>query len=344
MEKIVTIRDVANAAGVSLATVSRVINSPESVRDERRKQVENAIKELGYMPNQAARALVKRQTETIGIIVNNLHDPFFYDLIRGFETGAQQTSYKVIFCSVMNGDVAVKEKYIQYLNKGVVDGVVLYGSYLSDKELTRYMSYENAVRYLLIENDLSNLECNKLLIDNIGGARAATQYLIDHGHTNIAHICGNLNRKVMIDRFNGFVDCMRSNGLELHDGSIQYTMAEYSTGYRSMKLLLEQENRPTAVFCSDDAIASYAVMAALDAGLRVPEDISIIGFDNQTILPEKYIGPEITSVEQPLFQIGYDSIKLLADQLCEREGFPIKKVYETKIVEKQSTCYLNAQL
>jgi len=342
LEKIVTIRDVANAAGVSLATVSRVINSPESVRDERRKQVERAIKQLGYTPNQAARALVKRHTETIGIIVNNLHDPFFHDLIRGFETGAHQTSYNVIFCSVMNGDLAVKEKYIQYLNKGVVDGVVLYGSYLSDKELGRYMSYENAVRYLLIENDLPNMECNSLLIDNIGGAREATQYLISRGHKHIAHICGNLNRKVMIDRFNGFVDCMRSNGLELRDGSIQYTMAEYSTGYRSMKTLLEQPERPTAVFCSDDAIASYAVRAALDAGLRVPEDISIIGFDNQTILPEKYTGPEITSVEQPLFQIGYDSIRLLVDQLCERESFPIKKVYETKLVEKQSVCYLNA--
>ena len=339
MEKIVTIRDVANAAGVSLATVSRVINSPQSVRDERRKQVEQAIKDLGYMPNQAARALVKRHTETIGVIVNNLHDPFFHDLIRGFETGAQQTSYNVIFCSVMNGDVAVKEKYIQYLNKGMVDGVVLYGSYLSDKELTRYMSYENAVRYLLIENDLPNLECNKLLIDNVGGARLATQYLIDHGHTNIAHICGNLNRRVMIDRFNGFVNCMHSNGLELRDGSVQYTMAEYSTGYNSMNTLLQQKDRPTAVFCSDDAIASYAVRAALNAGLRVPEDISVMGFDNQAILPEKYPGPEITSVEQPLFQIGYDSIRLLVDQLRDRVSFPIKKVYGTRVVEKQSVCF-----
>lgn len=340
MEKTVTIRDVANAAGVSLATVSRVINNPDSVKPVRRSLVEQAIRELGYSPNQAARVLVKRETQTIGVIVNNLHDPFFHDLIRGFETGAQQSSYNVIFCSVMNGDIAVKEKYIQYLNNGIVDGVVLYGSYLSDKELTRYMNYENTVRYLLIENDLPDLQCNKLLIDNVGGARMATQYLIDHAHTRIAHICGNLNRRVMIDRLNGFVNCMRGNGLEVQDSSIQYVMSDYGCGYSCMQKLLAMPNRPTAVFCSDDAIASYAVRAALDAGLRVPEDISIMGFDNQYILPEKYTGPEITSMEQPLFNIGFDSIQLLVNQLLTKEGFPIRKVYQTKIVEKASVCYL----
>lgn len=308
---------------------------------ERRKLVERTIKELGYTPNQAARALVKRQTKTIGIIVNNLHDPFFYDLIRGFETSAQQTSYNVIFCSVMNGDVAVKEKYIQYLNKGMVDGVILYGSYLSDKELTHYMGHENAVKYLLIENDIPNLECNKLLIDNVGGARMATQYLIDHKHTRIAHICGNLNRRVMIDRLNGFVDCMHGNGLDVQECSIQYAMADYRSGYGSMNALLASPNRPTAVFCSDDAIASYAVRAALDAGLRVPQDISIMGFDNQYILPEKYTGPEITSMEQPLFDIGCDSIRLLVEQIGVRKGPAIKKIYQTKVIEKESVRYLN---
>ena len=184
------------------------------------------------------------------------------------------------------------------------------------------------------------MECNKLLIDNINGANTATQYLIDHAHTNIAHICGNLNRRVMIDRLNGFVDCMRKNGLELRDGSIQYTMADYHSGYESMKQLLALPKCPTAVFCSDDAIASFAIRAVLDAGLRVPEDISVMGFDNQFILPEKYNGPDITSMEQPLFSIGCDSIRLLVDQLCGRAAFPIHKVYQTKIAEKASVCHL----
>lgn len=335
-----TIRDVAETARVSLSTVSRVLNNPESVSAEKRAVVERVIGELGYMPNLAARTLVRQQTETIGIIVNNLHDPFFYDIIRGFEAGALQTSYNVIFCSVMNGDSAVKEKYIRYLNNGIVDGVVLYGSYMSDKNLVHYMSDENRVKYLLIENDLPGLNCNKLLVNNWEGAVTATQYLIDNGHRNIGHICGDINRKVMVDRFNGFVECMRNNGLELRDGSVHYTMANYENGYNSMQELLRLDNRPTAVFCSDDAIASYAIRAAIDSGLRVPEDISVIGFDNQAILPDRYSGPEITSMEQPLYEIGYDSIQILVRYVSGEVTVPVHKMYDTRLIEKESVSRL----
>lgn len=334
--KIITIKDVAKAAGVSIATVSRVINNSDKVKSGRRDKVLKAIEELGYLPNQAARSLVKNKTETIGIIVNNLHDPFFYDLIKGFETGAQQTSYNVIFCSVMSGDTEVKEKYIRYLNKGVVDAVVLYGSYMSDDMLTRYMGDDCPVKYLVVENDLPNFDCNKLLIDNIDGARIATRYLIENGHKAIAHICGNPNKKVAIDRFNGFMETIRSAGIEILDGYIQYTMADYHGGYECMKKLLQSERRPSAVFCSDDAIASFAIRAAIDMGLRVPQDISVMGFDNQKILPDKYQGPEITSMEQPLFNIGFDSIKILVDQLSGKSHGYVRKIYKTTLVKKES--------
>lgn len=339
--KIITIKDVAEAADVSLATVSRVINKCDNVKPERRDKVLKAIEKLGYLPNQAARSLVKKKTETIGIIINNLHDPFFYDLIKGFETGAQQTSYNVIFCSVMGGDAEVKEKYIRYLNKGVVDAVVLYGSYMSDDMLTRYMTDECPVKYLMVENDLPNFDGNKLLIDNINGARIATRYLIENGHRAIAHICGNPNKKVTIDRFNGFMETMRSAGLEITDGYIQYTMSDYYGGYDCMKRLLQSERRPSAVFCSDDAIASFAVRAAIDMGFRVPQDVSVMGFDNQKILPDKYQGPGITSMEQPLFNIGLDSIKILAEQLNGKSEENVRKIYETKLVEKESVSSYN---
>lgn len=334
--KIITIKDVAKAAGVSLATVSRVINNSDKVKFKLRNKVLKTIEELGYLPNQAARSLVMRKTETIGIIVNNLHDPFFYDLVKGFETGAQQTSYNVIFCSIMGGDAGVKEKYIRYLNKGVVDAVVLYGSYMSDDMLTRYMRDNFPVKYLVVENNLPNFTCNKLLIDNVGGAGIATRYLIDSGHKTIAHICGDPNRKVTIDRFNGFMETMRSAGLEILDGYIQYTMADYHGGYECMKKLLQSKKRPSAVFCSDDAIASFAIRAAIDMGFHVPQDISVMGFDNQKILPDKYMGPGITSMEQPLFDIGFDSINILVNQLTGKSHDYIKKIYKTKLIKKES--------
>ena len=151
-----TIRDIAREAGVSLATVSRVINHMDNVSDEARERVEAVIKRLGYNPNHAARSLATKKTNTIGVIVNNLHDPFFYDLIKGFEYGSRNTKYNVIFCSVLGGDVDMKERYIKYLTNGIVDGVILYGSYLSDVKVVHGLKDSN-VNYVLIENDIQGL-------------------------------------------------------------------------------------------------------------------------------------------------------------------------------------------
>ena len=335
----VTIKDIARISGVSLATVSRVINEKGYVSRELREQVMKAVESTGYRPNQTARALAQRRSGSIGIIVHNLHDPFFYDLIRGFEDAASEISYKVLFASVVGGDTAVKTAYLQYLSGGVVDAVVMYGSYISDEEMLRCVSRSSTVDYLMIENDIPEFHCNKLLIKNREGAGNAVRYLMGKGHTEIAHICGNPNNKVTIDRLNGYLEAMRAGGMEVRNGFIQHISASYRSGYDCMQRLISLEQRPTAVFCSDDAIASYAVRAALDSGLRVPEDISIMGFDLQTNLPEHYRGPEITTVQQPLYQMGYDGITLLAEQL-ERGSFDplVRKEYDTSIVEQGTVC------
>ncbi len=333
----ITIKDVARVSGVSLATVSRVINGTGRVSSKTKEKVIETVEKLGYNPNSAARALVSQKTNAIGIVVHNLHDPFFYDLIKGFETGAQHTKYNVIFCSVLGADIHSKEKYLRYLTNGVVDAVVLYGSYLTDESIIQYLKIRNSLKYVLIENDVKDFSCNKLLIDNIGGAQSAIDYLVEKGHTNIAHICGNPNKKVAIDRLNGYINGMRQNNLEIHDGYIGHSSIDYRSGYDRMKEMLELSTPPSAVFCSDDAIASYAIRAVMDTGLKIPEDISVIGFDNQTILPDNYRGPQITSVSQPLYQIGYDSIDLLSRQLEGQVKEPFtEKIYKTQIIEKDT--------
>ncbi|MCD7737173.1 MAG: LacI family transcriptional regulator [Lachnospiraceae bacterium] len=338
----VTIQEVAQRAKTSPSTVSRVINNLGNVTPELTKTVWEAIQELDYNPNHAARSLVKRKTNSIGIIVNNLHDPFFYDLLRGFEDGALQTSYNVMFCSVVNGDVAMKEKCVRHLSNGVVDGIILYGSYLTDEAAIRYLHENGREDYVMIENDIPDLFCNKLLVDNVGGARQAVEYLIEQGHQRIAHICGNPNKKVTMDRLNGYVDTMRDHGLEVRENYIQHTSSKYTSGYICMKRLLEREDRPTAVFCSDDAIASYAIRAAQDSGLDIPKDLSIIGFDHQAILPDRYRGPEITTVEQPLYTIGKESVCLLSQYLDSKEPLkPVTRLYETNLVVRETVGFCN---
>lgn len=332
-----TIKDVAHSAGVSLATVSRVINHANNVSAELQQRVWEVVETLGYNPNAAARSLIKQKTGCIGIVVHNLHDPFFHELIKGFEIGASRTQYSVVFCSVFGGDLQSKEKYLKYLTNGVVDAVILYGSYLSDESVVQYLQEKSSINYVLIENDMQKIDCNKLLIDNKIGAKEAVNYLLKKKHTRIACICANPNKKVSMDRFNGYMAAMRDANLEVQDGYIQYAASDYSSGYDRLKTLMQLPVPPSAVFCGDDAIASYAIRAAQDMGLRVPEDLSIMGFDNQSILPGCYRGPEITSVAQPLQQIGIDSVTLLSEQLSEKEIVaPVVKKYSTVIVEKQS--------
>lgn len=338
----ITMKDIAKAAGVSIATVSRVINKKDYVSDEIREKVEKIIREHGYNPNNAARALAIKRTNTIGVVVNNLHDPFYYDLIRGFEAGVQNNSYKVIFCSVLGGDAAMKERYIKYLTNGVVDAVVLYGSYQSDESIIKYIMGSD-LNYVMIENDIKELNCNKLLIDNYNGSKKAVEYLVSMGHKNIAYICGNLNKKVFVERLNGYLDAMQEHKLDIRDGFIQYT-TDYRSGYEKMVNLMKLEGtRPTAVFCGDDAVASKAIKAATDMGLNVPDDISIMGFDNQTVLPDNYKGPNITSMAQPLFEIGRESIRILIDQLDNNISSEyIRKVYETQLIEGETVKKYNS--
>lgn len=337
----VTLKIVAEKAGVSPATVSRVINNSGYVSEDARRKVEKAIEILGYVPNNAARALAKKRTNAIGVVVNNLHDPFFHDLIKGFEDGATETSYNVVFCSTLGEDVAGKERYVKYLTNGVTDGIVLYGSYLSDESIINYLIDIN-FPLILIENEISGRNVNNLLIDNIGGAEDAVRYLISLGHKRIAHIVGNPNRKVNIDRMNGYINAMHKNAISIDSSHIKYITTGYASGYDKMKELMLSDNRPTAVFCSDDAIASYAVRAAIDLGLKVPEDVSVMGFDNQTILPDGYRGPDITTMEQPLYRIGKDSICFLTEVLANDGCMqPIRKVYSTKIIIKETVGPVN---
>lgn len=337
----VSIVDVAKEANVSPATVSRVVNGINKVKPEVKERILEAIDALGYTPNHAARSLVKKETGCIGIIVNNLHDPFFHDLIKGFESGAQNANYAVMFCSVQGGDVKSKEMYIRLLTNGFVDAVILYGSYLNDTRVIEYLKETKHIEYLMIENDMEELACNKLLIDNYGGAGKAVEYLIYKGHKRIAHICGNPNKKVTQERLNGYIDTMNKNKLAVHSQYIQCTSTDYKSGYDCMKVLLGLAEPPTAVFCSDDAIASYAVRAAMEQGVRIPEDVSIMGFDNQTILPDSYKGPDISSVGQPLYQIGMDSIKMICERLNSKEPQAlIRKTYETEIFEKETVMFM----
>ena len=244
----VTIKKIAREAGVSLATVSRVLTNSRPVRPELHERVMNVAHELGYVPNTAARALVKRRTDSIGVVVNNLHDPFFHDLIRGFEAGAAQTDYNVVFCSAMSRARQLKQRYVRYLSNGVVDGIILYASYDSDEAVVREL-HASEFPFVLIESSVEGVKTNNLLIDNEGGTYNAVRYLHRFGHQRIAYIAGPVDKHICVERLGGYLKAMKNLCLPIDKEQVCYIQNGYSDGYGIMERLLSlpQAQRPTAV-------------------------------------------------------------------------------------------------
>ena len=331
-----TIKDVARLAGVSPATVSRITSGATNVNPETRKRVLDVIQQLSYSPNSAARALAMRRTGAVGILLNRMEDPFYYDLIRGFSDGSTHNDITAVFCTYKDRDT--QNHYVDYLTNGVIDGIIIYGSYFLDKEIILRLE---GMRFplLVIESPFDDFPSNRILIDNYGGVFQAVEYLAQLGHNRIAFIGGNVNKRNSIERSDGYFSAMQKYGLPIRRDYVHNLYDDdYSAGFDSMKQILALgKEKPTAVVCGDDAIASYAILAAQQEGIRVPDDISVIGIDDQKIMPFKYTGPDITTLRQPLYEIGFESIGILKSCIEQKSGdSPSVKVYKTELLVHES--------
>lgn len=335
--------DVARYAGVSKSTVSRVLNEKDNVNEETRLRVQKAMEHLGYMPNIAARTLSLKKTDCIGIVVERLYDPFFCDLIKGAEDGANQCGFNLIFCDAHGEEK--KKGYINYLAQGKVDGIIIYGSYLTDEKVVKQL-VSSGFPFLLIENSFEDMDVNSILINNTQGAYNAVQYLIGLGHRNIAHITGNMNRKVSLDRLNGYVTAMQQHGISIPNQYIAYNFSadKYKAGVQRMEEYLALRQIPTAVFCADYETAYGAMHAAEQAGLKVPRDLSVIGFDEPRYFEKRFTGPELSTVKQPLHNIGKESVVLLADIIEGKAVTPVKKFFDTELLIKESCDVFQADI
>lgn len=333
----ITIKEIARKAGVSPATVSRVLTNCRPVQTELRERVLKVAEECGYSPNTAARSLLKKQTNAIGVVVNNLHDSFFHDLILGFESAAMESEYNIVFCSVMGKSEQEKQSYLRYLRNGVVDGIILYGTYHFDERFIREV-HTSGFPLVLIENRVAGVDTHSLLVDNRQGVYNAVRYLHRYGHRRIAYIAGKPNKSVCIERLEGYQEAMRDLRLGPDERYIRSLENGRQDAAAFMKafLSMDERERPTAVLCYDDATAACAIDCAQALGFSVPEQISVMGFDNQTIPPSGYSGPAITSVSQPLFEIGFDSVLLLSQFLRGERKERISRTYATSIAEKAS--------
>jgi LacI family transcriptional regulator len=303
----VTIYDVAREAGVSMATVSRVVNGNPNVKPLTRKKVLAAIERLGYRPNAVARGLASKKTTTVGVIIPDISSLFFSELARGIEDIATMYKYNIILC---NSDQRM-EKELQLINtllEKQVDGLLFMGAEIKEDHLQAFTSAQVPI-VLAATRDADNT-LPSVTIDHFPAAYDATKALIEHGHKRIAMITGPINDPLGgLMRYEGYKKALADAGISHDEKLVAHGNYFYESGLRTAGEFLKLSDPPTAIFAASDEMAIGAIHAVQDAGLNVPGDIEVIGHDNIRLV--EMVRPRLTSVVQPMYDIGAVAMRLL---------------------------------
>ncbi|UXY13478.1 ribose operon transcriptional repressor RbsR [Kosakonia sp. ML.JS2a] len=306
-------KDVARLAGVSTSTVSHVINNDRFVSDAIREKVDAAIKTLNYAPSALARSLKINQTRTIGMLITASTNPFYSELVRGVERSCFERGYSLVLCNT-EGDEQRMNRNLETLMQKRVDGLLLLCTEThqpSQEIMHRYPSIPTVMMdWAPFDGDSDLIQDNSLF-----GGDMATQYLIDKGYTRIACITGPLDKTPARLRLEGYREAMVRAGLTIREGDEIESDFEFGGGFEAMQSLLAMNARPQAVFIGNDAMAVGAYQALYQAGLKIPEDMAIVGYDDIELA--RYMTPPLTTIHQPKDELGELAIDVLIHRMAE---------------------------
>lgn len=316
-----TIRDVANRAGVSTMTVSRVINNSGYISQETRRRVEAAIAEIGYVPNTLARGLRFKQTKTLALVIADITNSFFTTLSRGVEDTASEQGFNVIFCNTDESERKQADQLTTLVQKRV-DGVLL----VPARSLAEPVAFlrDQGIPVVVVDRRVPDCQADSVRCDSVAGARELTRLLLDLGHRQIAALNGPEGVSTALDRVAGCKQALAEAGLDpalllaCHD---EYTQAG---GYRMAQRALNYSPRPTAFFAGNNFIAFGAYRAIREAGLRIPEDVALVAFDD--LPPSFTVDPFLTVVAQPAYEMGRRATQILLDRLLAGDALPFQEV------------------
>jgi len=323
-------QDIAKIANVSTSTVSRTINNPESVQKETRDRVLEVIKKLNYKPNLIARQFRTREAKVILVIVPDIANMFFSKILRSIEQVASANGYKVLLCDT-NNDIKKERAYIDLLEQKQADGVILLTAKLDKEELEEVASEFPVV---LACEYLDDLHVPMVFTDSVNSAKEITEHLIHLGHTKIAHITSHMNSVLGTYRLEGFKAALTAHNLDINPDYIQQSDNTEVSGFDQMQTLLELETPPTAVFAFNDEMAIAAYRAIKEKGLKIPEDIAVVGFDN--LEASTYVTPMLTTINQSRHKIGETATQLLLDLMQGRSLKEKNCIIENTLVVRES--------
>ena len=294
----VTIQDIADAAKVSKATVSRVLNGTASVAEEKKNAVLQATRQLGFKPNTLARSLASGRSMTIGVLTQIIGSPFYDTISQGVIAGLSGTGYSPIFADG-RWERGAEVEAIDTLVSRRVDGLVLIGGDVPDDDITQLCAQLPTV-LAARKTDLPEHNC--VYMDNVAGGFDATSHLIEHGHNSIAFIQGIAHHPDAIDRFTGYKTALQKNGIKLNPNLVLKGDFTAKSGAAAVETLINNKTPFSAIFAANDIAAFGARLALHRHGLRVPEDVSLVGFDDQ--MESAYMTPPLTTIRQPALEMG----------------------------------------
>jgi LacI family transcriptional regulator len=328
----VTIKDVARASGVSYATVSRVLSGYEFVRETTRNRVMEAVEQLGYVANLQARSLASGHSQIIGLLVPNLDNGYVGTITQGIDQELARTNYDVVLYT-SHRHPGKESFYVSAIANGLTEGLLLIAPLVPTTYLETLR--EKNFPYVLIDQTDATENSSVVEATNWQGAYEATRYLNHLGHTRIAFITGYLAVRSAIDRLQGYKAALVDCDIPIREELIIEGDFQQQTSYEATKSLLQGvEHPPTAIFASNDLSAFGAMDAAREYDLHIPDDISIIGFDD--IPQASFVYPKLTTVRQPLEQMGRVAVKLLLEQIENQSHSPQRVALATQLVIRDS--------
>ncbi len=328
----VTIHDIAEKAQVSPSTVSRVLRNSTGVAQNKREAVLQAVRELDYRPNIFAQSLASGQSMTIGVLTQNFGSPFYDGILQGILLGLEDTDYWPLFADG-RWQPAIEEQALELLLVRRVDGIIIVGGQISEDKLQKVAA---KIPLIVVARELSSLPQHCLYLDNLQAGYRVTKFLLDMGHRDIAHITAPIAYEETVDdirkRHQGYQQALRDVGLEPDPRLVVEGTLQQQSGVLAVEMLLSRGRPFSAIFSANDQMAFGARLALYRRGIRVPEDISIIGFDDES--SAAYMVPPLTTARQPSIKMGRVAAQAILEMMNGNE--PELPIFEADLVVRES--------
>lgn len=328
-----SIKDVARRAHVSISTVSHVVNSTRFVSELSRKRVEAAIRELGYVPSAVARSLKSNSTKTLGMLIPNCTNPYFAEIVRSVEDHCFGAGYTLILCNT-DDEPRRQSVYLQVLSEKRVDGLIIISTG-NDSELLALLE-GLTIPTVLLDREISHVQCDLVETAHMQGAMMATDHLIALGHQRIACIGGPTDLNSSTQRIQGWRNALSKADLS-HDAAQLVWHSDFTSqgGFDAMKQVLQSPVKPTAVFVCNDLMGIGALSAAHEAGIRIPQDMSLVGFDDIELA--HFTSPPLTTIVQPKHRMGVMAVDMLLERIQSKRQQAKQVLLQPTLVVRASS-------